>query len=75
MSYEETYLDDEDLYEAEDAEEWQEGQCDGCSGSTPEELEQAASGRSIMPVCACAIGQGADSEHCRCGPGEPAEAS
>lgn len=51
-----------------DAEEWPEGGCDNCGGSTPEELAAAATGRSLTPVCACAIGQGADAEDCRCGP-------
>lgn len=53
--------DDED-------EEWQEGTCDNCYGSTPEELAAAANGPGFVPVCACAIGQGAGPGECQCGP-------
>lgn len=52
--------DEEDQDNWEDAEEWQEGTCDQCSGSTPEDLERAQKGPDIITVCACAIGQGAD---------------
>lgn len=52
----------------EAAEEWAAGQCDNCTGSTAEELQRAAEG-GIIPVCACAIGQGAAAEACVCGPG------
>jgi hypothetical protein len=62
----------DDPYESpdyDDAEEWQEGQCDNCTGSTAAELEAAATGNTITPVCACAIGQGATADACVCGPG------
>ena len=63
----------EDCLDAEEHDvgpgEWTEGECDRCGGSTPEELARAASGRSLMPVCVCAIGQGATSEDCECGTG------
>lgn len=59
------YLDDEhdeDDDATVDDEEWQEGQCDNCTG-----------GQVSTPLgalyCACAIGQGADAEDCRCGTG------
>lgn len=51
----------------EDAPEWQPGECDMCAGSTPEDLERASQG-GFIPVCACAIGQGAPAGECRCGP-------
>lgn len=60
-----------DIYDeddTEDAAEWQEGECDNCHGSTAEDLKRAANGSGINPVCACAIGQGADPDECRCGP-------
>lgn len=57
------YMDDEDDYE--DAEEWQEGQCDNCYGDTGEIATNRPGG---WTVCACAAGQGASPEDCRCGP-------
>lgn len=55
--------------ELEDAEEWQEGQCDNCSGPPRSMDEQkAALASSIIPVCACWIGQGAAPANCQCGP-------
>ncbi|MGW1498954.1 hypothetical protein ACWCQW_10340 [Streptomyces mirabilis] len=47
-----------------------EGTCDRCAGSTAEDLERAANGPGINPVCACAIGQGANPDDCVCGPRE-----
>ncbi|MFE9448314.1 hypothetical protein [Streptomyces sp. NPDC006739] len=76
MTYTEPYDDPEaaDLAEVwaddQDDEEWQEGQCDMCFGSTPEDLQRAAESPGIVPVCACAIGQGAPADECRCGPEE-----
>jgi hypothetical protein len=61
-----TYEDDHE--DQDDAEEHAEGACDQCTGSTAEDLKRAMSGASITPVCACAIGQGASSEDCVCGP-------
>lgn len=61
--------DDEYEYDPVDvAEEWTEGQCDNCTGSTAEDLARAAASSGITPVCACAIGQGAPAEECECGP-------
>lgn len=54
--------------EPEDAEEWQEGTCCQCSGSTPEDLQRAAQPGALIPVCACATGQGAPADECVCGP-------
>lgn len=71
MRYDERYVEGVDYDEDEvidDGEEWQEGQCDMCLGTTPEDLQRAAESPNIVPVCACAIGQGADAENCRCGP-------
>lgn len=51
-----------------DDEEWQEGTCDLCPGSTEEDLKRAQEGPGIIPVCACAIGQGAPLGECQCGP-------
>ena len=56
-------MDDYDLYDEDDfdaAEESSEGQCDNCSMAPGE----------VGPLgicCACSIGQGADTEDCRCG--------
>lgn len=58
---------DEDI--SVDASEDEEGQCDWCTGSTAEDVARAAAGE-LVPVCACAIGQGAPPEECRCGPEE-----
>lgn len=52
-----------------EAEEWTEGQCDNCTGSTPAEVAAAAKSRVMIPVCACAIGQGAPADACVCGRG------
>jgi hypothetical protein len=69
VSYEETYLDEEDEYdEPADAEEWQPGECDMCFGG--DENGVTATGPLGPLFCACAIGQGADEENCRCGPEE-----
>ncbi|NUR04238.1 MAG: hypothetical protein HOY79_49380 [Streptomyces sp.] len=70
MSYDETHLNEDDPSEDElqDAEEWQEGTCDMCLGSTLEDLVHAAEPGALIPVCACAIGQGAPPDECRCGP-------
>ena len=41
--------------------EWQPGECDGCYGETVD--------GPLGPIgCACAMGQGAADEDCRCGP-------
>lgn len=63
--------DDDGEYDGgqEAAEEWAEGQCDNCTGSTAEDLQRASEGPGIIPVCACAIGQGAPPDACVCGPG------
>ncbi|MDH6125953.1 hypothetical protein [Kitasatospora sp. GP82] len=56
--YDEDDLDDE----FEDAEEWQEGECDHCFGGEP-------TPSPFGPIyCACEIGQGAQPENCVCGP-------
>lgn len=70
MSCEETYLDEEaDEYDdLEDAEEWQEGECDHCFGG--DENGVTATGPLGDLYCACAIGQGASPDECRCGPVE-----
>ncbi|MGW5477681.1 hypothetical protein [Streptomyces sp. NPDC004008] len=60
---------DEDELE-DDTEEWQEGECDMCFGAAlPQDLEPGEAG-GIVPVCACAIGQGAPADECQCGPEE-----
>jgi hypothetical protein len=61
--------DDFDDDGQEDAQEWQEGQCDQCSGPPRMMDEQAATlASAIVPVCACWMGHGAAPEHCKCGP-------
>lgn len=56
----------EDDYDEDESEDWQEGECDNCYGETVD--------GPLGPIyCACAIGQGADPEDCRCGP--PADGS
>lgn len=63
------YDDDGEYDGGQDAaEEWAEGQCDNCTGSTPEEVAHAVNG-GFITVCACAIGQGAPAGACVCGPG------
>lgn len=49
-----------------DAQEWQQGQCDRCSGG--DEQGVTATGPLGPLYCACHIGQGADPENCQCGP-------
>ena len=68
MSDEETHLDQDDV---EDAEEWQEGECDMCFGG--DENGVTATGPLGPLYCACAIGQGADEENCRRGPEEESD--
>lgn len=68
VDYDEDEPYDED--DQEDTDEWQPGQCDMCTGSTPEDVKRAAEEPGIVPVCACAIGQGAPADECRCGPEE-----
>ncbi|MEU5596652.1 hypothetical protein [Streptomyces sp. NPDC020298] len=75
MRHDERYVegvdyDEDDLVDDDDGEEWQEGQCDMCTGSTPEDLKRASEPGALIPVCACAIGQGAPPDECRCGPEE-----
>lgn len=41
--------------------DWHPGQCDNCYGAT-------VTGPLGLVHCACAIGQGAPPEECRCGP-------
>lgn len=64
------YMEDED--DLEDAEEWQEGECDNCYGGDEEGV--TATGPLGPLYCACFIGQGADPEGCRCGPPSDGEA-
>lgn len=71
MNIDERYVEGVDYDEDEtvdDGEEWQEGECDMCLGSTPEDVKRAAEEPGVVPVCACAIGQGAPADECRCGP-------
>ncbi|MEV6833505.1 hypothetical protein AB0N17_03070 [Streptomyces sp. NPDC051133] len=73
MKFDERYVDDVDydedeLADEDAAEEWQEGECDMCLGSTPEDLARASEPDALVPVCACALGQGAPADECRCGP-------
>lgn len=60
--------DGDDIEDQEEAEVWTEGQCDNCTGSSPAEVAAAAMTSAIIPVCACAIGQGATDGTCVCGP-------
>lgn len=63
--------DDELGYDddVQDAEEWRPGTCDQCPGHTGGQDEiRAAMASAIVPVCACAIGQGATADECECGP-------
>lgn len=63
MNYQEPYEDDDLDDELDDAEEWQPGECDMCFGETVQ--------GPLGPIhCACAIGQGAPADECRCGPEE-----
>lgn len=48
--------------------EWKPGDCDHCYGG--DENGVTATGPFGAVFCACAIGQGADEEGCRCGPPE-----
>lgn len=59
------YMDDEDEGQDDD---WHEGTCDNCSGGDQHGV--TATGALGPLYCACRIGQGADAENCRCGPGE-----
>lgn len=52
----------------DESEEWQEGQCDNCPGDSGQAERAAQMASAIVPVCACAIGQGAPPEECQCGP-------
>lgn len=53
----------------EDAPEWQAGECDMCAGPPKTQAEQAAvMASSVIPVCACWMGQGAAPADCLCGP-------
>lgn len=64
----EEYWDHEGDEGPEDAKEWQPGECDNCDGPPRTDAEKlAALGSSIVPVCACWIGQGASPEDCTCG--------
>ena len=59
----EPYDDDQ-----EDSEEWRPGECDMCFGG--DENGVTATGPLGPIFCACAIGQGAPVDECRCGPEE-----
>lgn len=61
--------DDQDDDDQADALDWQPGECDYCPGHAGGQAEIAAAmASSIVPVCACAIGQGAPADECLCGP-------
>lgn len=61
-------VQDDEYDDVQDAEEWQEGQCDNCPGPPKTQAEQAAVlASAIVPACACWIGQGASPENCVCG--------
>lgn len=60
--------DDQDDNEVEDAEEWQPGECDRCSGG--DENGVTSTGALGPLYCACRIGQGAEPQDCACGPEE-----
>lgn len=62
-------LDDERMTEIADT-EWQEGECDHCSGGDAQGV--TATGPLGPLYCACKIGQGASPEDCECGPEEAA---
>jgi hypothetical protein len=51
--------DEDDLL---DDDEWQEGDCDHCTGYVP-----GPGDPPMTPACACKIGQGAAAEDCQCG--------
>lgn len=64
------YTDHDDYYDDDqddEAGEWEPGTCDNCSGG--DENGITATGPLGPLYCACRIGQGADTENCRCGPG------
>ena len=56
----------DDYDESEADGEWQEGECDHCSGGDEDAV--TATGPLGALYCACRIGQGADEEDCHCGP-------
>lgn len=63
------YLDHDDYADDDqaEAEEWQPGECDNCSGGDANGV--TAVGPLGPLYCACRIGQGAeDATECRCGP-------
>lgn len=65
------YEDDEgdDMGDIHEDDEWRPGTCDRCAGHAGGTAELAAAlASSIVPVCACAIGQGALPSACECGP-------
>lgn len=60
---------DEDDYDGPAGdEEWQPGTCDRCSGDSGQAERAAQMASVLIPVCACAIGQGAPLGECQCGP-------
>lgn len=75
MRPDERYVEGVDYDEdelADGGEEWQPGECDYCYGG--DENGVTAMGPLGPLYCACAIGQGAPPDECRCGPTSEDEA-
>jgi len=65
--HDDPYDGDEDEY-YQDHEDWQEGQCDNCTGG---DEDGVTADSPLGPIyCACRIGQGAPAHECTCGPEE-----
>ncbi|MGW4894414.1 hypothetical protein ACWEQL_19395 [Kitasatospora sp. NPDC004240] len=62
MDYDNYDPDEYDDFDSDDSGDWQPGECDHCTGGDPVETPIG------LIACACRIGQGADPEHCLCGP-------
>lgn len=62
------FIDDQDDDDVPDALEWQPGECDMCAGVSGQAELAAQMASAIIPVCACATGQGAPLGECYCGP-------
>lgn len=60
--------DHDDTDDPEGDEEWRPGTCDNCAGDSGQAERAAQMASAIIPVCACAIGQGAPPGQCHCGP-------